>query len=131
MLSPSIVTQIRNKMLNCRLFVSSLLKFVSKAIGMIFFFWGTCKRHDDKGTYVIIQQLLRCYGMLLTPQYLLFVFCFLLLLLLFSFFFFFFFFEWKYLLFLHTIMNLLSIFTQLVGFQLQYLKNTHTYTHPS
>ena len=71
MLSLSIVTQIRNKMLNCRLFVSSLLKFVSKAKGMVFFFWGTCKRHDDKGTYVIIQQLLRCYGMLLTPQYLL------------------------------------------------------------
>ena len=41
--------------------------------------------------------------------------------------FFFFFFEWKYLLFLHTIMNLLSIFTQLVGFQLQYVFNTYSF----
>ena len=57
--------------------------------------------------------------MLLTPQYLFFAFAF----------FFFYLFEWKYLLFLHTIMNLLSIFTQLVGFQLQCLKNTHTHTH--
>ena len=57
--------------------------------------------------------------MLLTPQYLFFAFAF----------FFFFLFEWKYLLFLHTIMNLLSIFTQLVGFQFQCLKKTHTHTH--
>ena len=48
-----------------------------------------------------------------------FVFCFC--------FFFFFFFEWKYLLFLRTIMNLLSIFTQLVGFQLQYILSTYSF----